>query len=202
MSVTSKLWPNTYKVSDPNKQVCTTTDFNLSLVSGLYWDGRKNLFHTPFPLDTPLTLTLFLQVFLLTCFLVWDGSSKVKKLQGNKRLRISQFSWYMNLSRSSKILKDAQRLYFDKSGRGSRLWMFNKQPGVFDGRAGTCSVWINTATKREHKVTINSIWSWRCRIMPFMASSKNGKISIKLRMEDGEVEEAGCLCLQHKLKME
>lgn len=38
--------------------------------------------------------------------------------------------------------------------------------------------------------------------MPFMASSKNGKISLKLRIKDGEVEEAGCLCLQHKLKVE
>lgn len=44
---------------------------------------RKNLFHTPFPLDTRLTITLLLQVFLLICFAVWEGSYEVKKLQGD-----------------------------------------------------------------------------------------------------------------------
>lgn len=66
--------------------------------------------------------------------------------------------------------------------------MFNKHPGVFDGRERTCNARIDTATKRKHKVTLHSIWGWRCGIMPFMASSKDVKISLKPRMKDGEVE--------------
>lgn len=58
-----------------------------------------------------------------------------------------------------------------------------------------------TLSLTEHKVTLNSIGSWRWGIVTFLASSKNVKISLKLSVEDGEGEDS-CFRLQHNLKAE
>lgn len=170
MLIRSTLWSN-IPVNSPilmkkaAPQLTWSSPWSQAYTRGCW----KNLFHKPFPQDTFLTVTLLLQVFLATCFAVWEGSSQVKTLQGNERLRILQSSWHMNIAGSSKILWDAQRWHFSKFGRGFRVWMFNRHQGAFDGRGGRCNAWINTATKREQEVTLNSISRWRCGITPFMA---------------------------------